>query len=56
MPGGPSPSTAMPLSPGASDDAVAAAQAVAEMIAANARPAIDVQAAVPADVVRSVVG
>lgn len=46
--------TPVPISPGASDAAVAAAQAVAEMIAANAKPAIEAQAALPADAVRSV--
>ena len=46
----------IPLAPGADSDAVAAAQALAQLIAANARPAIAIQARIGAAGVRSVLG
>lgn len=48
--------TPIPLAPGADRDAVAAARAVAQLIAANARPAISTQARIGPAGVRSVLG
>lgn len=46
----------IPIAPGANEDAIAAAQAVARLIAGNARPAISAQARIGPAAVMTVIG